>query len=134
MKKRRANPEQRLHKAVAQYLGRALKPPTIWTTIGHGGGGKVRGALLKAMGVQPGWPDVIVVGPTLEMRSCRLAVIGFELKSPTGRQSPEQRQIQMCFEASGAMYHVCRSVDEVEGFLRGVGIPLHATVGAKVAA
>lgn len=125
---KRTRPEQQLHMAVASYLRLALRPPTIWTTIGHGGGGKVRGALLKAMGVQPGWPDILVLGPTTGEP---FALIGIELKAAKGMQSPEQKKLGYAFVAAGGFYYLARSVDEVEGFLRGVGIPLHASVSAK---
>jgi hypothetical protein len=113
--------EQQLHRAVAQFLARALKPPTTWTTIPAGGGGRIRGAQLKAMGLQPGWPDLLIIdrGPN---------VIGIELKAKKGTQAPAQRMIAQAFKEVEAWYILCRSVEEVEKALRYCKVPLHATV------
>jgi hypothetical protein len=119
-RKKRAQPEQQLHKAVARFLRVALKPPTTWTTMPAGGGGRIRGAQLKAMGLQPGWPDIIVLdrGPN---------VIGIELKAKKGTQQPAQRMIAQAFKDVQAWYILCRSVEEVEKALRFCKVQLHAT-------
>jgi hypothetical protein len=124
-------PEQALQIAVAAFLRHALKPPVVWTAIGHGGGGKVRGAILKAMGLRAGMPDVLIVAPGCDgyMGVLTPYVVGLELKADKGRQSDTQRTLAADWEACGAFYYIARSVDEVEGFLKGVGIPLHATTG-----
>ena len=108
---KRAQPEAQLHKAVAAYLRLALKPPTIWTTIGHGGGGKVRGAQLKAMGVMPGWPDILIMSPGPMVEGTLL--IGIELKAAKGRASDAQIDMQARFRNNGATYEICRSLNEV---------------------
>lgn len=124
---RRKSPERQLQTTVAEYLHRALKPPTIWTAFPAGGGGKVRGAFLKAMGLQAGWPDIIVIdrGPN---------VIGIELKAKTGTQSPAQKMIARAFAEVQAWYILCRTVDEVERALRFCKVPLHASVQGKALA
>ncbi len=43
--------------------------------------------------------------------------IGLELKSPIGRQSPEQRMWQVVVERYGGIYQVVRSPDEAHDFL-----------------
>lgn len=121
--------EAALHRAVAAYLRVALKPPTIWTTIGHGGGGRVRGAQLKAMGVQPGWPDIIVIGQAGSNRF----TVGLELKAPKGVQSAEQKAVQRSFPGAGALYYVCRSVEDVEQALFRAGFDLCATTFRRAA-
>jgi hypothetical protein len=124
---KRRNPEQQLQIAVADYLRLALWPPAVWSAIGHGGGGKVRGAILKAMGLRAGMPDVVIILPYRTERPIPV-VIGLELKAKAGRQSPEQKAVEKDWNACGGFYHVCRSVDEVEGFLRRTGVPLRASV------
>lgn len=124
-----AKPEAALQAQVARYLDATLRPPSFWTAIGHGGGGLIRGAQLKRMGVKKGVPDIIVLHPVASAGSeygCWL--IGIELKAPKGRQSPEQVAVQAAFEQAGGMYHVCRSVEEVEDALRSDGIPLFSTM------
>jgi len=120
---KRASPEARLHRAVAAFLSVAIKPPTMWTTIGHGGGGRVRGAQLKAMGVQPGWPDIIVLHPN-NILSCIVA--GIELKAAKGAQSKSQKILAHSFNMTGANYSVCRTLEQVERALMDCNIPLHA--------
>ena len=119
---KRAQPEAQLHKAVAAYLRLALKPPTIWTTIGHGGGGKVRGAQLKAMGVMPGWPDILIMVPDENATF----IVGIELKAAKGTLSDDQKAMQKAFYSAGAVYHVARSVDMVATHLRAAGVTLYA--------
>lgn len=116
--------EGQLHRSVADFLRLALRPPTLWTTIGHGGGGRVRGAQLKAMGVQPGWPDLIVIAPGP-------IIVPIELKAKGGRQSPEQRLVAHSFYNCRIDYFLCRSVADVELALKCVNVKLYATVGVR---
>lgn len=120
-RKPRARPEQALQIAVATFLRHALRPPVLWSAFPAGGGGAIRGSILKAMGLRAGMPDVIVIAPGS-------LLVGLELKSEKGDQSPEQRALEGDWVSCGGYYHVCRSVDEVEGFLRGVRVPLHARI------
>ena len=116
----RRRPEQNLHRAVAHYLRLALRPPVIWTTFPAGGGGKTRGAILKGLGLTPGFPDIMVFAPGP-------LVLGLELKSKTGRLSPEQQYMAQAFWALGFHYRAARAVEEVEEILRTTGIECHAT-------
>ena len=120
--------EARFHRSVADYLRHALKPPTVWSTIPSGGGGAIRGAQLKAAGLQRGLPDLIVMHPG--RAGGGPIVLGLELKAKAGRISPEQRAMMDAFVACRAWYVLCRTLDEVEGALTFVGIPTHARVAA----
>lgn len=119
--------EHQLHVAVADFLRLALRSPTIWTAFPAGGGGRVRGARLKAMGLSPGWPDIIVIHPHPRAQDGCI-VVGLELKSPKGKPSPAQDEMAWGFLRAGAHYPFCRSLEEVEKFLRQFGIPLHARI------
>lgn len=121
----RNRPEQTLQTQMATFLGHALHWPDWFTAIGHGGGGKVRGAILKGMGVKAGVADILVLG---QRKS-----IWLECKSKDGRQSPEQKNFQRVAEANGHIYTIVRSLEQCEGFLLGVGVPLHATTGRAAA-
>ena len=99
--------EAALHKQVADYLDAVIRPPCVWTTIAHGGGGRIRGAMLKARGLKKGWPDIMVIAPGPN-------VLGIELKRKGGTQSPEQREVESAFHGCKAWYVLCRSVEEVE--------------------
>ena len=51
--------------------------------------------------------------------------LAIELKTPTGRQSPEQRAFQRMVEAMGGVYLLCRSVDDaVAGVARALADPV----------
>lgn len=62
---------------------------------------------LKATGVIPGVADLIFL---LSRQGYNNLLI--EMKTPTGSQSPEQRDWQVKAEAAGSKYVVCRSVEE----------------------
>jgi hypothetical protein len=120
----RKNPEQRLQIAVANFLRLALRPPTVWTAFPAGGGGKVRGALLKSMGLRAGWPDVQVLHPM----GLNTLVVGIELKAKKGRLSKPQIETADALWAANARYVECRSLEEVDRCLRRAGVPMYARV------
>lgn len=122
----RMKPEESLHRAVAAFLDIALPEHAPYTTIGHGGGGKARGSKLKAMGLKPGWPDILI------LFTGRPILV--ELKSDKGYLSAAQKAVHTRLILSGAVVATCRSVEGVEDFLRVCGIPLNATVKARAAA
>ncbi len=121
---RRKHPETAFQIAVAQYLDLALPEDAVWTTIPAGGGGKVRGARLKAMGYKAGWPDLQVV--------YRGQLICIELKSAKGRLAPTQKAMHGRLTNAGALVYTARCIEQVEGFLRA-SVPLRATTGARAA-
>ena len=116
--------EAAFHRAVARYLALALKPPTIWSTIPSGGGGRVRGAQLKAAGLKRGLPDILVMHPAPYYGGP--IVVGLELKAKAGRVSPHQREMMQAFLECRAWYVLCRSLDEVARALEFCKIPVHA--------
>lgn len=122
-RKPRQHPERALQKAVAGYLTYALPEGSgvEWTAFPAGGGGHVRGAILKAMGLKAGWPDILVVHQGL--------LHGIELKAPkTGRVSAKQGDTIQRLHTAGVTTHVCRSVEGVEEALRLSGVPLRGSV------
>ena len=125
MKPRRKTPEQALQRAVAEFLTLALPTPDAWfTTIPAGGGGKVRGAILKGMGYKAGTPDMLVLHEG--------QAIWLELKSSKGRLTYEQEQCHMDLVGAGCDWALCRTLEDVERALRRFGVPLRATVGGVV--
>lgn len=122
MKARRAHPEDNFHKAVAQFLDFALPEDACWTTIPAGGGGKVRGARLKAMGYKAGWPDLQIC--------YRGRLIVIELKAPGKTPSKVQKAMHEKLILAGALvYPAATRIEQVEGFLSAI-MPLRATTGA----
>lgn len=65
-----------------------------------------------AKGQKKGFPDILV----LFHGKC----IGIEVKTDTGRQSKEQKEIEKRFKENGAEYYVVRSVNDVICALGGI--------------
>lgn len=117
-------PEQALQIQVAKYLGLALRAPTYWTAFPAGGGGRTRGAFLKAMGLKPGWPDVLVLHPM----GLNTLVVGIELKAKKGRLSEAQKGACEALWAANARYIECRSLEDVQRCLERAGVPMYGHV------
>lgn len=112
--------EDDLQITCARYLDTALTEGWRWWHTPNGGSRrKGEAGKLRAMGVKPGVPDIIVAGPDRRM-------VAIELKSATGSMRKEQREFREWAEASGWAFYVCRSVDDVEIALDGAGVPLKA--------
>lgn len=74
---------------------------------------------LKDMGVMPGVPDMAFILPG--------GLIGFiELKTPTGRVSPDQKTFATACIERGAAYALCRSLEAVSETLTQWGVKLRA--------
>ena len=71
-------PEEALHRAIVQHLRLRLEPPWMfWCTPNQRGTCKAwEQAMLKAMGVRAGIPDLFVLGPGPTL-------VGLEIKAPS---------------------------------------------------
>lgn len=117
-KSKRSHPEQSIQRQVAQFLSWAL-PDDVWfSSIGHGGGGAIRGAILKSTGMKAGVPDILIV--------YRGRPVFIELKTDKGVLSPAQKEVHIAITVAGGVVATCRSVDEVRDFLEVCGIKLQA--------
>ena len=125
-KPRRKTTEQDFQKDVADFLTLALPTPDAWfTAIPAGAPGKLRGAIMQAMGYRAGTPDMLVIyrppsGPI---------VIWLELKSAAGKLSKAQEQCRKDLIAAGCKWALIRTLKDVEQALRRFGVPLRALVG-----
>lgn len=127
--------EHTLQCAVARFLDLALGPlpDCLWFAVPNGGHrNKLTAAKLKAEGVKPGVADIIILW--------RGRFIAIELKKSANKergirktyQSSEQKEWEDEVEECGGLYTVCRTIEEVEDFLRSLQIPLKAsTQGAR---
>lgn len=108
--------ESALHRTVADYLGVVLPPSVFWTTFPAGGGGRIRGALLKRAGLRPGVPDVSLIhgGRSLWI----------ELKTDRGRLSPEQVECHQAIEEAGGRVATCRTLEQVRNALLSWSVPM----------
>lgn len=75
---------------------------TLFFHVPNGGKrNKVEAVQLKASGVVPGIPDLILTHP-------QKPALGVELKTPTGEQSPEQIKVQTIWAHN---YIICREFE-----------------------
>ena len=76
-------------------------------------------ARFKAMGVRPGFPDLILLFPSKGYH-----FLCIELKTKTGKQSEYQKDYQRMVESIGGKYVICRTLEEFMAVIRdylGVG-------------
>ena len=111
----RDNPEERLQKAVVQYLMLSLPDDVLWYHCPNGEyRSKRTAARLKLMGVRPGVSDLpfVIQG--------RAAFI--ELKATKRSLSGDQEAFEALVERAGGLFAVCRSLEEVEDTLTAWGV------------
>lgn len=126
---RPTDPEFKFHESVARYLGLALPAEYPWSTIGHGGGGRHRGELLKRLGLRPGVPDILIWVPPYGR------TIGLELKKPkTDKASDAQRSFGGDLRRAGSVVYLCNTLAKVEYVLRQENISLRASCQEAVPA
>lgn len=109
VKRIRRHPEEQLHRACVNYLRIAMPPPpdgAVWwhTPNQRGTRAKYEAAILKALGVRAGIPDLLF------LHQGRLLAV--ELKAPEGGSLTErQRETQELLEQAGASCFL--SVDQL---------------------
>ena len=122
-KPRRKRPEDNFHITVAQFLDLALPHDAEWTTMDPGSyRTKAEAGLLKAKGLKPGWPDILII--------YRGRTICIELKSPKGVLSSAQKAMHERLTLAGALVCTATRLESVESFLRPL-IPLRLHTGAR---
>lgn len=133
-RKKQDRAEQRFHLAVAEYLDAILDPALTywWHTPNGGARSPVEAAILKAMGVRAGFPDIVVLA--LEAATLGGVETGIhklclmELKRPdgTGRMSPAQEETHRRLSGLAAVPFLCESLEHVRLALESDGIPMRA--------
>lgn len=115
MSRARGHPEADLQRAIVKALRLALP----FGAIVHASNNEIRGssdwakrqqALMKSMGLFPGFSDLIVLS---EGR-----VLFLEVKTPSGSMSADQRQFRGAVERQGHGFAIVRSVDDALRALR----------------
>ena len=104
---------------------RALMPDLRWLHHSPNGGRRdaFTGAQLKAMGVKPGFPDLI-----LPVRAGTTPGLVIEMKSATGSTSAPQKEWIEHFQAQGWEFQLARSAHEARTILcQYLGIPPEST-------
>lgn len=118
-RRKRRSEEDLLHIGIAFILRREF-PGLFWLHCPNGGKRSKREASkLKAMGVVPGTPDLLFWWgvPQHFSGSVLLNAGAIELKSATGRLSPEQKAWRDRFQAIGGKWALARSYQEVKDTL-----------------
>jgi len=115
----RKNPEQAIHRAVAQHLRTRAVPGLVWWHTPNGGSrSKIEGAILKSVGVRAGVSDFIFVHAN--------KIYALELKAEGGRATEEQLRFLSEIDAAGAFtalpvgLNAALATLEAWGLLRGV--------------
>lgn len=124
---RRAPPalERGLHIAIADVLRRWAGPDWQWTHIASGEyRTPATAALLKRLGVVPGWPDLILISPD------RIPHF-LEFKRKGGRLTSDQAHFAAWCQACGVPFEVRDSFDGALDVLQGWGV---LRVRVKIAA
>ena len=108
--------ELSLHLSIADLLRRFARPDWRWSHFPAGELRDVRtAAKLKAMGVQRGWPDFLLLDPTGRLHA-------LELKREGETLSEDQEVFQEWAIARGVPHSVARSVDEALAVLDAWGV------------
>jgi hypothetical protein len=96
--------EGMLHRAVVQQIVIRAHPTVFWAHIPNGEKrSQITGALLKAMGVQRGVPDLLFIQDG--------KVYFLELKTAKGRLSLEQRAVHAALREAGAIVETAYGLD-----------------------
>jgi len=107
---RRQGPEATLQKAVLEYLSHALPTTAFFSFFPLGGGGLFHGMRMRQLGARKGFPDLIVL-----YDGCAYCI---ELKSNKGVLQDSQRDCHAALQDARVPVQVCRSVADVQRFLR----------------
>ncbi len=124
-------PEQALQRAIVGYLSWALMPPAIFTSFPAGGGGRVRGAVLKGTGLRAGMPDILIFsdGHTygVELKPEEEVSIVEKALHPLKRNgclSANQQTLHPLLRQAGVHTAVVISVEELQALLMGPWWPI----------
>lgn len=128
--------EDQFHGSVAELLDVCLIPPTFYTTFpaGYGRLSKATAGRLKAKGMKPGMPDILIFNTVAQPHPTqkRSHVIGLELKVRGNTPSAAQRATHAQLQAVGVRVFIIRSINQVLMALAEAGIKyrnVHIPVG-----
>lgn len=104
--------EDQFHIAVAELLDVCLIPPTFYTTFpaGYGRLNKATAGRLRAKGMKPGMPDILIFSKYGETCS---RVVGLELKAGRGSLTSVQRATHAQLQAVGVRVYTVSSINQV---------------------
>lgn len=129
--------EDALQIAAATLLRLGLSDSVVWWHTPNGGSRNKREAVkLKRMGARAGVPDLAFILPDGRAAFIELKAKGGRAidgrKTRPGRLSTEQETFRDDAQASGALWALARSVDDVQTILTGWGLPLSIKLDGRV--
>ncbi|MCD8312644.1 MAG: VRR-NUC domain-containing protein [Bacteroidales bacterium] len=89
----------------------------LFSVPNGGARNRVEAAIMKGEGTVAGVADLLLLLPSYSRDEASRHGLAIEMKTPKGRQSPEQKEWQKEIEDWGYGYVVCRSLDD---FMRKV--------------
>jgi hypothetical protein len=113
--RRREHPEGAIHRSVIEHLRVRAAPNCFYFHPANGGYRTAVGAaILKAMGVTSGTPDIILIHGG--------RVFGLELKTPGRYPTATQIEAMNAMRAAGATVAVAHGIDEATAQLEAWGL------------
>ena len=113
--------EDIVHLRIARWLDIMLPPGSVWHHSPNEGNRHVAFKVKqKRMGTKAGWPDIEIFVPG-DQTLCGVSLAIFiEVKGAKGKATANQIVIRDKLEEAGAIWQLCRSVDQVQEFLEGL--------------
>lgn len=135
--------ETSLHWHVAGYLDKHLAAPAWFTTFPAGGGGEMRGKILKGLGLKSGVPDILIIfpmslpmllpdGTVLNVMVPLLYWIELKKEKSSGEPSTVQIATQQRLIEMGCRVANCNSMDSVKATLREWGLPYQENTPTEI--
>lgn len=116
-------PEQDIQRSCIDFLRVCAPQGLMWTAINPvPAKSKAVAGISKAMGLQPGVPDLLMVW--------KGRAIFVEFKAPGGSLSPAQRDCHAGLMLAGALVHTVSSLSEFLDFITTIGVPVRARAAA----
>ena len=108
--------EEQIQRSIVQWLAVAAPQCLVMHVPNGMPSNPVTGKRFNALGLKKGAPDLIIFTPKL--------VFCLEVKTETGRLTPEQKDVSRKLNDLGHTYRVVRSVQEVADILICNNVPL----------
>jgi hypothetical protein len=105
---------------IAGHLDKYLAPPAIYTAFPAGGGGDMRGKILRSAGLKAGFPDIWIMcgsaGKPSVFYQPGSGLYMLELKTLTGVLSAAQKAIHAAIRETlpGAQIEIARTLEEAQ--------------------
>lgn len=117
--------EQYFQAKLVRQLRMILPSDSVLTAFPAGGGGETRGKYLKAMGLIPGMPDLLLFYDG--------QAFGFELKAKNRDTTLFQREMHTLLQKCGIRVRVVKTIDDALCALSDWDIPTRIKIAMEAA-